>query len=163
MVHDEDRHGLALQKNEDRGRPPLRVVRSFQYFHELDAPPPAPKPEPIDYRGRRARRMELLHETFGAFRVVRFVGVRHGKAIWRAVCSKELGGCGREVAMPGSRLRRREHCGCQRARRLEHGGVKLTIAGWAAKLGIAVDTLEWRLQHWPLSLALTVPPRRRQP
>ena len=42
-----------------------------------------------------------------------------------------------------------------------HGQVR-TLSSWAAALGISAAALTYRLRHWPLAEALTLPKGHRQ-
>jgi hypothetical protein len=116
-----------------------------------------------DWEARRERRIDLTNKTFGCLRVLGFVGVTHRKAIWRAECLRDRGGCGRTLCAPGSALRKRRHCGCQLAPRYAFAGVTLSLREWAqilATKGVALTAaaLRWRLENrWPIDRALTTP------
>lgn len=43
---------------------------------------------------------------------------------------------------------------------IEFNGERLTLSGWARKLGLSHKSLEERLNNWPLEKALTTPPIR---
>lgn len=44
---------------------------------------------------------------------------------------------------------------------IEFDGERFTISDWSRRLGISVGTLLYRLRHWPLEQAVTLPPRAR--
>jgi hypothetical protein len=162
--------------------PRFMPLRIFGFFPEMPLPPPPPSapqvivrtPDPEVEMGRR-RRKRLVGKVFGCLRVVRCEGVvgetrgprRPAKAVWRAVCAPDLGGCGGEVVGRSEYLERRGHCGCRRGRIYEFGGRKLTVEGWARELtrrgGVHISAwgMRWRIKTWGIERALSVRVNRR--